>query len=198
MSEKIPPHEAWDRALEGALEDEGARVAKLDDAALARDLEAKGADPARLRAKGEALAAKLKAQGASRASGERKTEPVRTKRRPWVIPAGLGGLALAAAAVIELVPVVTSVGPVATTSTVRPPPPVDSANEATLTAARARALRDEAAAACDNKQWFDCQKKLDLAWQIDPAGDEDPRVVGLRKTAGDALRELQRRSNAKQ
>ena len=68
MTDKLPPHEAWDRAVENLLDDEAERVAKLTDEEVDRDLARKGVDPKAIRAKGEALAAKLKAGKAAMAA----------------------------------------------------------------------------------------------------------------------------------
>jgi hypothetical protein len=45
---------------------------------------------------------------------------------------------------------------------------------------RARAERNEAAQACDEARLDDCRTKLDDARQLDPAGENDPVVKGLR------------------
>ncbi|HLK40130.1 MAG TPA: hypothetical protein VKU41_25415 [Polyangiaceae bacterium] len=47
--------------------------------------------------------------------------------------------------------------------------------------ARAASLRESAFVACDAKNWVLCAGRLDEAGAIDPAGDEDPRVVAARK-----------------
>jgi hypothetical protein len=45
----------------------------------------------------------------------------------------------------------------------------------------ARALREEALEACDQARWDACKAKLDEARELDPAGEEDPRVQKARR-----------------
>ena len=59
---KLSPAEAWDLAVSNHLDDEAERVAKMTDEELDRDLRAKGLDPAEVRAKGKALAERLRAR----------------------------------------------------------------------------------------------------------------------------------------
>jgi hypothetical protein len=48
---------------------------------------------------------------------------------------------------------------------------------------RAASLRAPAFTACDEKRWDECTQKLDQAAAIDPAGENDPRVMSARRAA---------------
>ena len=53
--------------------------------------------------------------------------------------------------------------------------------------AQARKLRDDALAACDHGEWFDCAVGLDDAQKLDPAGEQEPRVQEARRRLGEAV-----------
>jgi DNA-directed RNA polymerase specialized sigma24 family protein len=71
----------------------------------------------------------------------------------------------------------------------QPPPPVGHAPPWTGTPdeptpeERAAALRANAAHACGAAQWQECLDKLDQARELDPDGDQDPKVQELRARA---------------
>jgi hypothetical protein len=46
----------------------------------------------------------------------------------------------------------------------------------------ARKLRDEAETACQLRDWADCRAKLDRAKRLDPAGESEEQVQGMRRT----------------
>jgi DNA-directed RNA polymerase specialized sigma24 family protein len=72
---------------------------------------------------------------------------------------------------------------------VQPPPPVGHAPPWTGTPdeptpeERAAALRANAEHACGAAQWEECLDKLDQARDLDPDGEQDPKVQGLRAKA---------------
>ena len=216
MTDKLPPHEAWDRVIENHLDDEAERVAKLTD-----EEAAKGVDPKAVRAKGEALAAKLKAAKAAKAATaspepaavqpeaiappvapavappDPPEAPVLTlpqRRRSnllWLAPAVLSAAALVFLVLREPGP---SGGPVAIPTA---PPPASSVPTGPSPLELASTLRRDAYAACGIKQWDDCQQKLDEAWRLDPTGEHDPRVRGAREAAMKGLLEIEERNTAK-
>ncbi|HEY4014542.1 MAG TPA: hypothetical protein VGM06_14470 [Polyangiaceae bacterium] len=61
--------------------------------------------------------------------------------------------------------------------------PSDSATSPEDPSARAASLRRAATAACKAKRWSMCRARLDEAAQIDPAGDKDPAVEEMRRSA---------------
>jgi hypothetical protein len=81
---------------------------------------------------------------------------------------------LAAAAVCVLVVHVVTSPPPATVGTGNP-------------RLRAETLRGQALAACEKASWAACERDLDEARAIDPAGDADPRVQATRAAALAAL-----------
>ncbi|HEY1691048.1 MAG TPA: hypothetical protein VGG39_02735 [Polyangiaceae bacterium] len=73
----------------------------------------------------------------------------------------------------------TSAGP-STTGTASAGPSATAPATPEETAARARELRAQAAAACDAKKWHACGAALDDARDLDPAGEDTPEVIKLR------------------
>jgi hypothetical protein len=219
MSEKLPPHEAWDRAVESHIDDEVLRAEKRSPEDLDRSLEAKGLDPKGVRAKGEALMAKIKAQAEARAKAgapaessspppasepPSRTAPVVVPQKPepkksgWAKVVWLAPAALAAALILlvmrqpgqptgELAQHVDA-GPRVVPSV---PPWQPREQLAAVT------LRTEAYAACDKRQWEDCEEKLNAAWRLDPDGDRDPVVQRAHKVAQAGITEQEARDNAK-
>ncbi len=58
----------------------------------------------------------------------------------------------------------------------------DAGGGSTTPHERAAALRDEGLAACGNQLWDTCEQKLNDAKELDPNGENEPRVVEARKT----------------
>jgi hypothetical protein len=59
--------------------------------------------------------------------------------------------------------------------------PAVSPPEGTPQSADARQLRDQAAQACGQESWTECESKLDEARKLDPDGERAPRVVEERR-----------------
>jgi hypothetical protein len=166
---KLSPDEAWDALQKMALRDQAERVSKLSDQELDRELASKGVDPKALRARGAALAEKLRA-----AAHEEPTKPsdqAPKRQRPgWVAMVaaacfGAGALTVGIPAV--LVPIA------------RPPPdlaPDPLVPPSTSLQHEAASLRRIAKDACARRLWSDCLKALDAAKVIDPEGENSTEV----------------------
>lgn len=63
-----------------------------------------------------------------------------------------------------------------------------SANVGASVTQRAATLREEALDACDARRWEECGRKLDEAKDLDPAGEDEPRVVAARKAIAEAAK----------
>jgi pimeloyl-ACP methyl ester carboxylesterase len=167
---KLAPDEAWDALEKMAVDDEVERVLALSDEALDAELKAAGADPVRVRERGEALGRKLVLQGTSVGAAPR------TRWVAWLAAAAFGALVVSFVAVnfsgtmarFRPVPIGPDEGGLA-------PPPDALARE------RVATLREQGFAACAQGSFGECQQKLDDAMRLDPAGEADPRVVQARK-----------------
>jgi hypothetical protein len=167
---KLAPHEAWDALEKMALHDEAKRVAALSDEELDRELGAEGIDAHALRARGEALAAKLEAKRtAAMPKLDRKAPSGRRKR--WVTLLAAATLSAVAAAVAIPTAVMIARGEL-------------WPNDASVSSSdreNAALLRRDALHACDEKQWLECRHGLDAAKALDPKGDESPDVQEARR-----------------
>lgn len=105
-------------------------------------------------------------------------EPARVTRMPTRRAAWTAG-AIAAAAVVTVAAIE---GPALLGRNEPAPPdhPREPLSPEEQQAARIATLRNEARAACDAKDWKACASKLDDAKALDPAGEIDPRVQGMR------------------
>lgn len=52
---------------------------------------------------------------------------------------------------------------------------------------RAAMMRDDAYSACAQSRWAACEARLNAARELDPAGEEDPRVLAARTSVSNAL-----------
>jgi len=175
---KRPPHKAWEAVEKMALDDEARRVASLGDEALDRELAGQGMDPQALRARGAVLAAQLakSAAGAREASGSVAKLPAKAwssgaRSIAWIAVAAL------AAGVVAVVasrrPPEEAIGP-DIRDAASPKPAAPSPAEV------AAKLRDEAVQACEEGFWASCERKLDEAQRLDPAGEAEARVLAAR------------------
>jgi hypothetical protein len=170
----IPPHDAWDALERMALDDEAERVGSLSDDALDRELASRGLDPKALRARGEALAAKLAATAPARPVTLRpKKGGTRTR-----LPVLLAAAAIAAAAIV----VFAMAGPtmVAMIRHKVIGPDVALPKRELPAEERAAQLRDNAFKECESMRWETCEDLLDEARKLNPAGESDPRVKQWR------------------
>lgn len=173
---KLAPDEAWDALEKMALDDEVERVLALSDEELDDELEKKGANPARVRQRGEDLGRRLEAE---REAARRRKASVAPSRAPWVawlVAASLGGGVVTAvtmnygAIMARLRPV--PIGPDDAGALPRPSP------EQQLAAS----LRSRAYSDCTLGKLDACRQKLDEARGLDPAGEAGSDVVELRRT----------------
>jgi hypothetical protein len=187
---KPSSEEIGDLAMKLAAEDELARIEGLSEAELERELAAEGVDLSQIPSASELLAKVAAATPApfvavvsvASAPGpvvEFAPRPSR-RRASWV--AWLAAAALGAGVVIAGVaeaPVVVAwwrgpqVPPPAPTPAPRQSPPTEIA--------RARELRENAQRACDELAWTACEKQLDEARQLDPAGEIGDAVRAMRE-----------------
>ncbi|HEY5243364.1 MAG TPA: hypothetical protein VIJ22_17910 [Polyangiaceae bacterium] len=154
----------------GAVDDEVERVLALSDEDLDAELKQAGADPEKVRERGEALGRKL-APG-----GNASTVTPWTRRVVWLAAAALGVLVVSFAAVsfsgimarFRPLPIGPDEGGLSV-------PPEALARE------QAATLREQGLAECVKGTYEACQQHLDAAMQLDPAGETDPRVVRARE-----------------
>jgi DNA-directed RNA polymerase specialized sigma24 family protein len=64
-----------------------------------------------------------------------------------------------------------------------PPPPHPPEEDHTTPLQRAASLRSKASSECGAQQWRACLQSLDDARELDPEGDDDPRVQTMRRDA---------------
>jgi hypothetical protein len=154
-------------------------------------------EPAHLPSTAELLARaeRRASERAAGGAGAKVAAPVRAERRAW-------GLWLAAAALGAAI-----VAGVATRREVVawlrhdtiPIGPAPWEPEKLVTAQeRAASLRDEAYEACAGWLWFLCERKLDEAKAMDPAGESDVRVQGARRAVDKGLGRDAGRDDGKQ
>ena len=192
MSEprKLEPHEAFDVLERIAMRDEAERIAALDEVGLARELAARGRTLEGERAKGQALMDRLKGRQTPAVAvavpahvETRTTSGFRLRsgsraRRPavlWLLAASLatvGALAVVErhAIVARLAPRPVLIEPVPSGETAPTPTPEQAALE----------MRHEAREACMEMNLDLCEKQLDDAKKLDPAGENLPAVRSLR------------------
>jgi hypothetical protein len=91
-------------------------------------------------------------------------------------------LLLAAALALGVVAIVWSRPPPIVT---RPPP---GGGEIQPEGQRAERLRDDAVLRCEAREWDACRDKLDEAKRIDPAGENEPRVMSARKAIAEGVK----------
>jgi hypothetical protein len=168
-SAKKTPEEAWDALEQMRVDDEVDRVLGLSEAQLDAELKDAGADPAKVRARGEAIGRELDAKRAATKKhvngGAGKDVPAKPEKGP----SGLRRRWIAWG-----VPAVAAAGWLAFQLTSRPPlvaHPAPTAAE----------LRDEGLAACTRSDFTECAKKLDEAKELDPDGERAPRIVKARE-----------------
>ena len=189
---KRSPEEAWEAIQRMALDDEASRVESLSSAALDDELTKQGMDPKALRARGAALAAALaKGAPASEARGGRGAVAKLPGTSRWSAPArSIPWLAAAALGAVVLAVVAKHRGPVATPEAIGPDT-VDAAPQMSAAPSPqeiAAGLRDEAYQACRDWRWALCERKLDDAKKVDPAGETDnERVADARRAVSKGL-----------
>jgi hypothetical protein len=179
---KIPPHDAWDALEKMSLDDEAERVGGLSDDALDRELASKGLDPKALRARGEALAAKLAATAPARPKAVGRPSTLRAKD---ALPRARLPVLLAAAAIAAAAIVVFAMAGPAIVAMIRHnvigPDVWDALPKRELPPEeRAVQLRDNAFKECESMRWETCEDLLDEARKLNPAGESDPRVKQWR------------------
>jgi hypothetical protein len=68
-----------------------------------------------------------------------------------------------------------------------PRPDVVSTGRPSTPRERAAMMREDAYGACAHGRWVACDALLNAARELDPAGDEDPRVLAARTSVSSAL-----------
>jgi hypothetical protein len=172
------------------------------DEALARSLDATD----------EELDAQLREAGIDPDDIDAPAQPAVVEAVPVDAPSGGGRFAVWLAAAAAAVTAFAGMGVLATGGVLagsyaaRPdavdthsPSPSQYANALAGTASpssldRARALRRDALAACDKKQWSDCTGRLDEAWRLDPAGENAPEIRAARALAAREIEEQESRA----
>jgi len=171
---KLAPDEAWDALEQMAIDDEVERVLALSDEDLDAELRKTGANPERVRQRGEDLGRRL--------AGEReasRTGVASTSRRRWVawLAAATLGAAVVGVVAMNAGTVVAwfrpvPIGPDDAGLVPRQPPPQELAES----------LRGRARSECRRGELDGCRRDLDEASALDPAGEARPEVVELRRT----------------
>ena len=174
----LRPDEVWDALVDMAIHEEAERVDALSPDEVARALAAQGKDPAAERAKALALIARLGTKTAApverEISGARVRPAPGSKTRPrvlvWMLAAALSGGAV----------LLMAGWPSVTALFKRETPTIAPDNGAPVRLAAK--LRDDARAACEQKEWAVCLTKLDEAKRYDPAGETSAPVKDMRRT----------------
>jgi hypothetical protein len=172
-AKKRTAEEAWDALEQMSVDDEVDRVLSLSDEELDAELARGGVDPDKVRARGEALAARMatsdvqrpenvvRLENTKRPDKGRAPASLRVRWVAWLAAAAVSGSA-ATFAVVNANP-----GLVA-----HPPPPPDAAR-----------LREDGLTACDRHDWARCLELLDQAKELDPEGDRSPHIQDARRIA---------------
>jgi hypothetical protein len=189
---KRTPDEAWETIQRMALDDEAKRVESLSAEALDDELAKQGMDPKALRARGAALGAQLaKVAPASESHGVAGSfTRLPAKPRPSARARSIPWLAAAAAAAVVLAVVSKNRGPVVTRDAIGPDT-IDTALQMPAAPSPqevAAGLREEAYKACQEWRWALCERKLDGAKKLDPAGETgNERVAEARRAVSEGL-----------
>jgi hypothetical protein len=190
-----PDHvKAWLFA-EKIIDEEADRMAALSDEDFDAEMDAMP-DPAHVPSTAELLARaeRRASERAEAGAGAKVGVPMRTERRAWglwIAAAALG--AAIVAGVVERREVVAWLR-----HDTIPIGPAPWEPEQRVTAQeRAAKLRDEAYEACAGWLWALCERKLDEARAMDPAGERDARVEGARRAVDKGLMRDAGRENDK-
>ncbi len=173
-------------------QEEAREIATMSDEALDAELRTAGLEPEDIAkearaivAEREAKATAPKAAPAASAPSPANVVPLKAparkaKRSRVLVAAWLAGSAAAAATVSTVVwqQLAARNEPAPTQAPTSPPVPRPPAPDPVQLA---RQVRDRAFAACDRGEWKACEESLDLALQLDPAGDDSPAVGAARE-----------------
>lgn len=176
---KLAPHEAWDALEKMELDDEVERVLALSDEDLDEELRKTGVNVERVRQRGEDLGRRLEAERGERKATTGRPGPAAPSRRrsvAWLAAAAIaaavaGVLAMNAGTVVAWFRPGLPIGPDDGGMVPRPPSPQE----------RAEALRWRARGECDRGDLVECQRDLDEARGLEPAGETRPEVVEMRR-----------------
>ncbi|MGO9834865.1 MAG: hypothetical protein ACLP1X_11660 [Polyangiaceae bacterium] len=177
-----PDHARGWMFIEKLLREEDlARLDKTSDEEVNRQMRAAGIEPEHTPTADELIARALERAG-KRKVAALPVQPKRSTWSVWLVAAAMGAVAIAL--VVEKKEVVAwfhhepvQIGPDLEGEKPRPPTPQE----------RAAALRQEAFGACGDRLWAKCERKLDEAKQLDPAGENDLQVQGARNAVKDGL-----------
>jgi hypothetical protein len=180
-----------------ANEAEAARIAALDREAVDRELRAAGIDPAEAADVGMDMLqaaspdAPVPAAATSRPRGvepigrrEKSRGPARPPMQwvPWLAAAAIVVLVLTAFAKRQEIQAWLQPEPPRIQKEPESPPRQPSPEEL------AASLRERAYGSCGERLWARCERQLNEAQKLDPAGETDPRVQQARKAIDDGLR----------
>ena len=176
---KLAPDEAWDALEKMAVDDEVERVLALSDEDLDEELRKTGANPERVRERGENLGRRLAAEGEARKASPGRAGSAATSRRRWVAwlaaatlgAAVVGVLAVNAGTLVAWFRPLPPIGPDDGGLVPRQPSPQDLAET----------LRGRARAECSRGELEGCERDLDEARALEPAGEARPEVAEMRR-----------------
>ena len=174
--------EVW-QALEKVAAEVGEleRIDALSDDELDRELRAAGIDPAEAAKLGQDLRVRAPPQAsrmAPQTPAPRERSPRPPRKLQWV---AWGALAAVAALVVA--------GLAKRPDYAASPPPDDHGADSDALATKHEAaakLRDDAFGACAQGLWGACAEKLNAARALDPAGEQDAKVLAARRAVYDA------------
>jgi hypothetical protein len=172
---KLAPDEAWDALGKMAVDDEVERVLALSDEDLDAELRKTGANPERVRQRGEELGRRLVGE---RAGSTNRAPPSRRRWAAWLAAATLGAVV---AGVLAM-----NAGTVVAWFRPLPIGPDDGGlvPGPSREQERAASLRVRAQSECSRVALEACRRDLDEASALDPAGEARPDVVELRRILG--------------
>ena len=164
----------WLKMEDILAQDEAERVAKLTPEEVQAELDAEGFALAGFPSQDALLARAAERAGRAATSSTVTVLHPRRARVAWLLVAAAAAVALVAfveghAIVAWLRPTPTPITPVPE-PVLREPPPTEVAAH----------LRDEANEACVNERWDECQRKVDAAKELDPAGESLPLTQAIR------------------
>jgi hypothetical protein len=178
--DKPDPARGWLFVEKLLAEEESARLARASDEEVDRRMAELKVEPSRIPSAEELLAramehAAKRATGGDPASGAKvKPLPVRPRGTPWLswlAAAAIGGLVVAVVMDQREKPVA------------HPRPHDDAGQQEPTAQERAARMREEAFMACRKRRWEECERRLDEAKRLDPAGDADPLVQQAHEAA---------------
>jgi hypothetical protein len=180
MEKKRNPEDILDEIESAPADDAAEQVLAMSAEERMRELERAGVSEREIGAAVDAIHARMQAGGAGQDAAPRAGHVLtrRRARRTWLTAAAAVAAAASLVAITEGAAIVAwvrgpeKIGP----DSVHPAPPEPSPHEI------AERKRDDAEKALGAELYGKCIQLLDEAREIDPAGDDEPRVRLLRAT----------------